>query len=137
MVKRSIAICILVLLAFGCAKYKELTRFKQFDDISVSYEHAIRWSDFDYASAFVPVSESEDQSPSPEIIKLVRVTDYKVRQTAASKDENQVVRIVEVSYYRSDKMIVNTITERELWVWDDERSIAQLSVWVWGEFRGW
>ena len=121
MLKRNIAICILVLLAFGCAKYKELTRFKQFDDISVSYEHAIRWSDFDYASAFVPVSESEDQSPSPEIIKLVRGTDYKVRQTAASKDENQVVRIVEVSYYRSDKMIVNTITERELWVWDDEK----------------
>ena len=25
----------------------------------------------------------------------------------------------------------------QLWVWDDERSIAQLSVWVWGEFRGW
>jgi hypothetical protein len=70
MYKRNIAICILVLLAFGCAKYKELTRFKQFDDVSVSYEHAIRWSDFDYAAAFVNVSESKGQSPDPAIIKL-------------------------------------------------------------------
>jgi hypothetical protein len=70
----------------------------------------------------VNVSESKGQSPDPAIIKLVRVTDYKVKQTAASKDENQVVRIVEVSYYRSDQMVVNTITERELWVWDPEKT---------------
>lgn len=120
MYKRNIAICILVLLAFGCMEIKALTRLKQFEDISMSYEHAIRWSDFDYAAAFVNVSESEGQSPDPAILKLVRVTDYRVKKTAASEDENQVVKIVEISYYRSDKMVVNTITERELWEWDQQ-----------------
>ena len=121
MYKRNIAICIFVLLALGCAKVKELTRLKQFDDISMSYEHAIRWSDFDYAVAFVNVSESEGQSPDPEILKLAKVTDYKVKKTAISDDDNQVVKIVEISYYRSDRMIVKTITERELWQWDKEK----------------
>jgi hypothetical protein len=118
--KKNIAVCMCALLLLGCAKYKELTRLKKFDDLSMSYEHAIRWSDFDYAAAFVRDPESEEKSPDPEIVKLVRVTNYKVKRTAISPDEKQIAKIVEISYYRSDTMIVNTITEQELWEWDDE-----------------
>jgi hypothetical protein len=122
MYKRSIAICILALLTIGCADLKEMTRLKQFEDIALGYQHAMRWSDFDYVVQFVDPSTIEANPPDPQILKLVKVTDYKVRKTAASEDENQVYQYVEISYYRTDKMIVNTITERETWEWDKEGS---------------
>ena len=118
---------LLVLLAFGCANLKDLTRHEQFEDIARTYEHAIRWSDFDFAAEFVNPQASQARLPDPAILKRIRVTDYRVKKTAASQEENQVVQIVEVSYYRIDKMIVNTITERELWEWDNETKQWSLS----------
>lgn len=120
MYKRCLAISILALLTVGCANLKELTRLEQFEDIAMGYQHAMRWSDFDYVAQFVDPATIEANSPDPQILKLVKVTDYKVRKTAASEDQNQVYQIVQISYYRTDKMIVNTITERETWEWDSE-----------------
>ena len=120
MFKRYTAICILALLTAGCANLKDITRLKQFEDVSMSYQHAMRWSDFDYVAQFVDPSTIEANPPDPQILKLVKVTDYKIRKTSASEDQNQVSQIVQISYYRTDKMIVKTITERETWEWDKE-----------------
>ncbi len=120
MYKRCIAICILASLTLGCANLKDITRLKQFEDVLLGYRHAMRWSDFDYIVQFVDPSTLEANPPDHQLLKLVKVTDYKVRKTSASEDENHVYQLVEISYYRTDKMIVNTITERETWEWDNE-----------------
>ena len=120
MVKRYIAISILALLTLGCADLKDFTRLEQFEDIALGYQHAMRWSDFDYIAQFVDPATTKANPPDPEILQRVKITDYKVKKTAASEDQNQVYQIVQISYYRTDKMIVKTITERETWEWDKE-----------------
>jgi len=99
-----------------------MTRLKRFEELSLSYQQAMRWADFDYIVQFVDHETLEANPPDPQLLKLVRVTDYKVRKTAASEDENQVFQFVEISYYRTDKMLVQTITVREIWQWDKEGS---------------
>ena len=122
MYKRCSAICILVLLTVGCANLKDIIRLKRFEDIASGYQNAMLWSDFDYVVQFVDPATIEANPPDPQILKLIKVTDYKVRKTATSEDGKQVYQVVEISYYRTDKMVVKTITERETWEWDKEGS---------------
>jgi hypothetical protein len=58
---------------------------------------------------------------------MVRVTDYAIRKTAVSENQNQIVQIVEVSYYRNDQMVVKSIRVKELWEWEPEAQKWELS----------
>ena len=60
-------------------------------------------------------------------MKMIKVTDYSIKKTAVSEDQTKVVQIVELQYYRNDRMIVQTIREKELWEWDSEKKIWELS----------
>lgn len=114
--------CILGLFILGCATIKEFGKMDKFEETSSAYEHAIRWSDFDFAAAFLDPSEKKPDRLGQSIVKNVKVTDYRVRKTAVSQDESQVVQIVEISYYRTDNVVVNKIMDHQLWEWDPEKS---------------
>ena len=109
-----------MLLLAGCTQINEFTKLDNFDATSRAYSHAIRWSDFNEAEIYIKSSANKSDSPDPEIIKLVRVTDYIIKKTAVSEDQRQVIQIVEVTYYRNDRMVVKTISEKELWEWDEK-----------------
>ena len=122
-------ICSFVLLLVGCAKIQDYTKMDHFDTATRAYSHHIRWSEFEDAAMFVKSSEDEDESipQLPELMKMIKVTDYSIKKTAVSEDQTKVVQIVEVQYYRKDKMIVETIREKELWEWDAEKQEWKLS----------
>ena len=127
MVSQKIMIGLTVVLLFGCAKINDFTKLDAFDTTSKAYSHAIRWSEFDDAALFIKPSDDTSLSPAPEVIKMVRVTDYVIKKTAISEDQTKVFQIVEVSYYRNDTMVVKTIREQELWEWDAEAQKWELS----------
>ena len=124
---RKIIICLFVPLLIGCAKINDFTKLDNFDATSRAYAHAIRWSEFGDAAIFLKLTGDKTNSPAPEVIKMVRVTDYVIRKTAVSEDQTKVFQIVEVSYYRNDKMVVTTIREKELWEWDSKAQKWELS----------
>jgi hypothetical protein len=115
------------MLLVGCAKINDLTKLDAFDTTSQAYSHAIRWSEFDEAAIFIKSSDDKSLSPAPEVLKMIRVTDYAIRKTAVSEDQTKVFQVVEVSYYRNDRMVVKTIREKELWEWNSEAQKWELS----------
>lgn len=124
---RKLSICFFVLLFFGCAKIEDMKKMDRFDVTTRAYTHSIRWSEFEDAVMFLKSTEDDSNSPDPEFLKIIRVTDYTIKKTAVSEDQTQVVQIVDISYYRNDRMIVKTIREKELWEWDVEKNDWELS----------
>jgi len=120
-------ICLSVLLLVGCTQINDFTKLDNFNATSLAYSHAIRWSEFDEAEIYIKPSKDKSNSPSPEVMKLIRVTDYVIRKTAIAEDQTQVVQIVEVTYYRNDRMVVKSIREKELWEWDAEAQKWELT----------
>jgi hypothetical protein len=110
MALQKIMIFVTVLLIIGCAEINEFTKLDNFDATSRAYAFAIRWSDFNEAEIYIKPS-----------------TDYVIKKTAVSEDQNQVIQIVEVTYYRNDRMVVKSIPEKELWEWDEEAQKWELS----------
>ena len=115
-------ICFFVILIFGCANIENLTKdfgkLEDFDVTSRAYSHHIRWSEWDDAAIFLKSTKEDTE---------IKVTDYSIKKTAVSEDQTQVVQIVEVQYYRNDRMVVQTIREKELWEWDAEKKKWELS----------
>ena len=120
--KFKITACMLSLFILGCATIKEFGKMDKFAETSKAYEHAIRWSDFDFAVSFLDPSKEKPDLLGESIVKNIKVTDYRIRKTVISQDESQVVLIVQVSYYRTDNVVVNTIMDHQLWEWDSENS---------------
>lgn len=120
-------ICFLVPLLVGCANIQDLTKLDHFDTTSRAYSHHIRWSEFEDAAIFLKPSEDDSNARDPELIKMIRVTDYLIKTTAVSDDQTKVVQMVDISYYRNDSMILKTIREKELWEWDAEKQQWELS----------
>ena len=124
-------ICFLIILLFGCAKIEDLTKdfgkLEDFDVTSRAYSHHIRWSEWDDAAIFLKSTKEDSDLPDPELMKMIKVTDYSIKKTAVSEDQTKVVQIVELQYYRNDRMIVETIREKELWEWDSEKKKWELS----------
>ena len=124
---KKFSICFFILLLVGCAKIQDMKKMDRFDVTTRAYTHSIRWSEFEDAAMFLKSTEDDSNSPDPEFLKLIRVTDYSIKKTAVSEDQTQVFQIVDISYYRNDRMIVKTIREKELWEWDVEKKDWQLS----------
>jgi hypothetical protein len=113
---------ILVLLTVGCATYSELTKKDRFEDTVKIYELAIRWSEFDAAAAFIHSPEKEKglQEKLAEM-ERIKVTDYVVMKLVASQNESEIVQIVKISYYKTDNMVVKSLRDNQLWVWDADQ----------------
>ena len=126
---KSFSICIFVLILVGCTKIEDMKKMDRFEVTTRAYTHSIRWSEFEDAALFLKAEEEEEESnsPDPEFMKLIRVTDYTIKKTAVSEDQTKVFQIVDISYYRNDRMVVKTIREKELWEWSEEKSEWELS----------
>jgi hypothetical protein len=127
MYKLKISACMLCLFILGCATMKEFGKMDKFAEISDAYEQAIRWSDFDFALSFLDPSKEKPDLLGDTIFKKIKVTDYRIRKTVVSADESQVSLIVQISYYRTDNVVVNTIIDHQLWKWDPENSFWLLT----------
>ena len=124
---QKIITCLTVLLLLGCAKINDFTKLDAFDTTSRAYSHSIRWSEFDEAAIFIKPSDDQSLSPPPEVLKMIRVTDYVIKKSAVAEDQTKVIQVVEVTYYRNDRMVVKTIREKELWEWNSESQKWELS----------
>jgi hypothetical protein len=106
---------LLMLLIAGCATIKDIQKEGQFEDISVVYEDAVRWSDFNMAQAFIKQDEADGQAPDTDKLKQIKVTAYNVKRTFSSSDKNTVNQIVEISYYWLSNPVVKSLTDHQTW----------------------
>ena len=114
-------IILMALLVAGCASVSEMRRMDEFEQIAKSYEHAIRWSDFESASAFLKDQENPTLPAQIERLKQYQVTSYTVKQFLPSADKSQVIVFASVQYFSKNGLIVKNLIHRQLWKYDMDR----------------
>ena len=118
MVKAKLIIVLLSLLPVCCASVSEIRKLEKFEEMSMRYESAIRWSDFDTASTFLIPQESQKIIKKLEEWKQFKVTSYTIKRFLPSKDKSQVLIIAEIKYFRVDGLVVKSISDQQLWEYD-------------------
>jgi hypothetical protein len=118
MVKPKLIIALLSLLPVCCASVSEMRKMEKFEETSMIYETAIRWSDFDNASTFLNPQESQNISAKIEELKQFKVTSYTIKRFLPAKDKSQVLIIAEIKYFRITNLVVKSVSDRQLWKYD-------------------
>ncbi len=121
MVKLKLIIIGFSILAVSCASVTEMKRMDKFEQNADGYELAIRWSDFDMASSFLKNQQDPDIASQIEHLKQFKVTSYTVKRFLPSADKSQVLIFAEVQYFKKSGLIVNNITHRQVWEYDQEK----------------
>lgn len=114
-------IVLISLLAAGCSSVSEMRRIDQFEQIAHTYELAIRWSDFESASAFLKDQEDPELPAQIEHLKQFQITAYEVKQFLPSKDKSQVIVFANVQYFKKSGLILKNYSHRQLWKYDQEK----------------
>ena len=121
MVKLKLIIIVFSILAVSCASVTEMKTMDKFEQAADTYELAIRWSDFEMASSFLKNQQDPDIVTQIEHLKQFKVTSYTVNRFLPSADKTQVLILTEVQYFKKNGLIVQNITHRQIWEYDEEK----------------
>ncbi|KPJ99252.1 MAG: hypothetical protein AMK71_10055 [Nitrospira bacterium SG8_35_4] len=110
--------CVLALL--GCATYNKHQQQERFEDMTEAYGNAIRWGKYEVANGFRDSKGKEAEIPDFEYLKNIKVTSYELKAVNISQDGNTVHLDVEIEYYKIEQFIERTITDRQLWKYDED-----------------
>jgi hypothetical protein len=125
MKKTILFISFLTMLLSGCASYSTMNQMKKFDPIQTSYETAIRWSDFEAASSFRKGDLAAKDPVDFNHLKLIKVISYELKQVILPMESEetilQIAQVVEIKYYKIDDLVQRTLTDRQLWEYDEAR----------------
>jgi hypothetical protein len=111
---------LLVFLLVGCTSISDYRKIDQLDEANRVFKNAMIWSEFQTAAAFL----APKQAAAVDLDKLknVKVTNYNVKKVIISEPKTRVGQIVEISYYKKDVMIERTVTDNQLWEYDDAQA---------------
>jgi hypothetical protein len=118
MVNPKLIIVLLSSLMAGCVSVSEMRKMDKFEETSKAYEFAIRWSDFESASLFLKTEENANISDLLNELKQFKVTAYTIKNFLPSKDKSQVLLIAEISYFKLNRLIVKSMSDRQVWKYD-------------------
>lgn len=102
----------------GCATITEKNRMAGFEEISKAYERIMLGSKFETAHGFTD-PKSVRKGIEFTAYKGIKIVEYRVKEGWVSDDKLVVNQIVEMKYYRIDRLVVRTIRYEQLWKYDD------------------
>ncbi len=106
----------------GCATIGDMNRLDRFNEIARDYKMAMRWSDFEIVNSYRKEAKSEGVFEKVQKLKNeIQVVSYDVRDITVSSDYTKVTQVVEIHYYRLDRMVEKTIQTEEVWEYDEAR----------------
>lgn len=117
MFKYILGLCVLLLV--GCASVQGAFRVAKFDEVSSTYEKAIRWKRYDVAKGFIKGREPEHKEPTLEALNKIRVTSYKVLNRGISEDNLRVEQTVRIAYHSTDQPTERSLVDTQLWEYDE------------------
>jgi len=119
-------IVMLALWAFGCATVSDMKREKRFEMTSAEYGKVVRWIGFETAYQYIKTGQAGEKTPDFKSLDRIKITSYDVRQSIPSKDQLQVLQIVDIRYYKTDEMIERYIKDSQLWEYDADKQTWHL-----------
>ena len=117
--KTSAALLMVGLLLCGCASPFDFQRQDSFEERVRQYGNLIRWSEFDAAQYFLTFDTSGKRPKTP---NDVHVTDYQVKLMVVADDARKAGQTVDITYFRSGNPRVKTLTDQQLWEFDEARN---------------
>jgi hypothetical protein len=115
----SYVLTLCVLFIVGCTGLQERVRLAQFEEVSSSYEHAIRWGHYDVAKGFEKKRERDHEARDVEKLDKVRVTSYELLDSHPSENWLTVHQGVKIRYYHADEMVERTLIDKQEWEYDE------------------
>jgi len=124
MVRAKLAVFALIVLIVGCQTIFEYHKEDKFSGTTSAYKHALIWSDYQTASSFLLPEKA--QGIDFEKLNNIKVTGYEVKKVTVSDNELNQVRIVKISYFKKNDMIIRTFNEEEAWEFDQTKNAWSL-----------
>jgi hypothetical protein len=121
MTKSKWVILFWAVLLVGCATYSEIRQMDKFEETAEAYKKAITWSEFDVASSFIRAKDGEEDSLNLEPFKAFKVASYDLKRAIPSADKTRVIQIVEISYFRIRTLVLKSLSDRQVWEYDDAK----------------
>lgn len=109
-----------LLLFTGCDRIKEERRHRLLEHNTSQYRQALRWGYYDAAMQFVQPEKRQDALPQK--LENIRLTGYEVIQPPVIVSEDKAHQIVRIEYVLRDRQRVDSLTERQEWVYDKTES---------------
>lgn len=108
-------------LVAGCAGFKHKDQASRLDLSLTAYAGAIRWGNFDTASAFtVPRDGSAPQHDTAALATL-KVTGYSVRINRVNETADEADVSFGFTYYQENQGTIRSIEQRATWYYDEQR----------------
>ena len=116
---RMLGIISILIIVTNCASISQKNRLDQFGETSKAYGQMVFWSQFEEANSFRKPGLDEKDIDYFERLKDFKVTAYNVKSMYPSEDKKQIRQVVVISYYRVDDVVVRTLRDQQLWIYDD------------------
>jgi len=112
-----VVLSLIILLLIGCASMTAKNRMIDFEIISKAYRQNIRMSEFWAANQFIdPATKKKELDV--EKYRDTKVVKYKVINIDLADDNLSVKQNVEIEYYLLDRVVLQTIQDRQVWKYD-------------------
>lgn len=105
-------------LSAGCAAVSEMKMRDDFSQTVKAYQKMIYWSQFEAANRYREPQEAASKPPKFDALSKIKITAYTIKQVITSADNAEVCQIVEIEYYKVDDVVIKSIRDRQLWVYD-------------------
>lgn len=87
------------------------------DDTLRAYEKTVRWGNYQDILRFTKTDLMQYQQQAKKL-ESIRVTDYKEKHRVYSDKTDQLIQLVEISYYNERNNRVKTIDNKQTWTYD-------------------
>ena len=123
-VARALVALGILLVASGCASYREDRREDALEAATTAYGAALRWGYYETAVGYLH-PEKRKIAEVPKDLPNIRLTGYEVVQPPIplGDDEHGVsdqVQVVRIDYLHDDTQSVNTLMDRQVWRYEPE-----------------
>jgi len=118
---RRLTLLIVVILLAGCQSLEIKERQNSLEKVLNAYETAIRWSYIHQAYSLMK-PELIKNTEIPQGLENIKVTQYEILKPAVieSIKSNIARQVVFISYVEKDRQKEKTITDHQLWEYDDD-----------------
>jgi len=124
---RIIVLLLTTILLQACAAIDDSKKSISLDQSLYFYESAMRWADFESANSLRRYDGDPATATDPAKLKRIKVTGYEVLNTVPADDDTEVNITVKISYYDEDNLKVRSLTDNQVWQYDDKQNAWYVS----------
>jgi hypothetical protein len=108
------------LVTSSCAMVERDQRAVALQIATNGYQSAVRWGYQETAVGFLE-PELRQGPTAARLFENIRVTGYDVLQPPVIQADETATQIVRIDYLKEDTQVVKSLTDRQLWRWNDGR----------------